>query len=129
MVGGALPLHHVDVHTTDLGAARRIFDRLMPELGLSEVTEEKHCYTYHPRGARKPFFCLMAGDGPVGAGTMRVAFAARDRAHVDKLAAIARDGGARAVEGPQVWNEYSADYYAVFFEDHDGNRFEIIYRD
>jgi catechol 2,3-dioxygenase-like lactoylglutathione lyase family enzyme len=129
LVGALLPLHHVDVHTTDLDAARRIFDGLMPEFGLSEITRHEDCYTYHPPGVRKPFLCLMAGDGPVAAGTMRVAFAARSREHVDKLARIVRSGGAQAIEGPQVWNEYSADYYAVFFEDHDGNRFEIIYRD
>jgi len=33
--------------------------------------------------------------------------------------------GARAIEGPGLHPEYG-EYYAVFFEDADGNRFEIV---
>ena len=30
-----------------------------------------------------------------------------------------------AIEGPGIHPEYGDDYYAVFFEDPDGNRYEI----
>ncbi len=55
---------------------------------------------------------------------MRLAFGVDGRSQVDAAAAAARDAGARAVEGPSVHPEYG-DYYAVFFQDADGNKFEI----
>ena len=30
------------------------------------------------------------------------------------------------VEGPRLWPEYSPDYYAVFFNDPDGIRLEVM---
>ncbi|MFZ1016724.1 MAG: VOC family protein, partial [Candidatus Cybelea sp.] len=59
------------------------------------------------------------------AGSMRVAFAVKTPAQVDAAARVAARCGARAIEGPGLHPEYG-DYYAVFFEDADGNRFEIM---
>jgi predicted lactoylglutathione lyase len=56
----------------------------------------------------------------------RIAFRAESDAEVDRMARIAADAGARHIEGPMV---YEAGYYAVFFEDPFGNRFEICHRD
>ena len=54
---------------------------------------------------------------------------AADRAEVDRLAAIAREAGAAAFEAPHVCEEYTPFYYAAFFEDADGNKLEICYRE
>ncbi len=95
---------------SDLAGARRIFDALLPALRLPRVVSDETCYTYYPAGADQPFFCMMTDGSPAG-GCLRVAFAALDRAHVDAL-----------------WTEYNDRYYAFFFEDGDGNKFEICYR-
>ena len=39
---------------------------------------------------------------------------------------MARAAGARNIEGPEVYEEPG--YYAVFFEDPDGNKLEVCYR-
>jgi len=47
---------------------------------------------------------------------------------VNRLAAIARSAGARAMSGPRACPEYSSTYYAAFFNDPSGNRLEICFR-
>jgi len=52
---------------------------------------------------------------------MRVA----DRAAVDEAASALTSVGVE-IEGPRLWPEYLPDYYALFFSDPDGIRFEIV---
>ncbi|MBV8151939.1 MAG: hypothetical protein JOY59_10310 [Candidatus Eremiobacteraeota bacterium] len=58
-----------------------------------------------------------------------MALRAADRGEVDRLAALAREAGAMAFEAPHVCVEYTPFYYATFFEDVDGNKLEICYRE
>jgi hypothetical protein len=44
------------------------------------------------------------------------------------VAKIVREAGGQNLEGPQIWPEYSPGYYALFFEDPDGNKLEICCR-
>ena len=54
----------------------------------------------------------------------RFAFWADTEAEVNRLGAIIREAGAQKVEGPEYCHEYTPGYYAVFFEDADGNKWE-----
>ena len=58
----------------------------------------------------------------------RIAFWADTREEVDEMAEFVRQAGGRNLEGPQVWPEYTAGYYAFFFEDPDGNKLEVCCR-
>ena len=49
-------------------------------------------------------------------------------ADVDRVTAAAVAAGARNVEGPEPYDEDSPEYYASFFEDADGNRWEVCCR-
>ena len=120
-------IDHVDIHTADLDGTRKILDGVLPALGLPRILADDDSSGYYPQAGDQPFVYVVA-DGPRSGGTTRVAFAGRDRAHVDQLSNIARERGAREIEGPQLWTEYSGNYYAVFFEDESGNKFEICYR-
>ena len=59
----------------------------------------------------------------------RIAFWANTRKEVDWLAKSVRRAGGRALEGPEICREYSAGYYAFFFEDPYGNKLEICCRE
>ncbi len=54
-----------------------------------------------------------------------IAFWAASHSEVDRLARIVRLAGGRNIEGPGFEADH---YYAVFFEDPSGNRFEICFR-
>ena len=122
-------IHHIDVHVRALAGPRRIFDQLMPALGFSQIKSDEEYAGYHMPGVRQPFFGLNL-DAAHQPGSMRVAFAANSRAHVDELARLViESGAAHTLEGPEFCPEYSADYYALFFEDDSGNKYEICHRD
>ena len=120
---------HVDLRVCNLAKARPLYDALLPAMGYSRISEDEEnvCYypPQHPRA--NPFFCITA-DAQHRANETRLALRGGDRGDVDRLAAIARANGACNFEEPQVIPEYSAGYYATFFEDADGNKFEICHR-
>ncbi len=116
-------MHHLDIHVSDLAAAKRLFDAIGPHVGLELRSDDPDFVSYW-RGGKRPSIGLIPGEG-AGSGLMRVAFAVADAAAVDAVAAEARKHGATQVDGPSIHSEYG-DYYAVFFEDADGNKFEIV---
>jgi catechol 2,3-dioxygenase-like lactoylglutathione lyase family enzyme len=98
----------------------------MPVVGYGLRHEETDFVSYWRDGAR-PAIGFIEDGTPVRASAMRIAFAVRETADVDAAARAAIDAGARNVEGPGFHPEYGDDYYAVFFEDFDGNKFEIVH--
>ncbi len=92
---------HIDFRVANVALVRPLYDALLVAMGYRDV--------HAPNGSR-------------------VAFAATSRARVDRLAAIAREHGAREFEPPQLVAEYGPSYYAAFFEDAEGNALEICCR-
>jgi predicted lactoylglutathione lyase len=121
---------HVDLRVSDLAKTRRLYDALLPAMGFSHIAEDDEtiCY-YQPGGDRSiTFFGIDLKPGHRANGT-RLALRASSRSEVDRLADIAKDAGATAFEAPHVCEEYTPFYYATFFEDADGNKLEICYRE
>ncbi|HEV3091176.1 MAG TPA: VOC family protein [Candidatus Cybelea sp.] len=116
-------LHHIDVHVRDLAAARAFFDTLAPHIGYRPLALDPDFAGYEPASGGRPRFGLILDPGH-RSGSMRMAFAVATIAEVDAAAEAARAAGARALEGPGSHPEYG-NYYAVFFEDPDGNKYEI----
>jgi catechol 2,3-dioxygenase-like lactoylglutathione lyase family enzyme len=127
---GAVLFDHVDLRVGDLSKVRRLYDALLSAMGYGRIAEdaESICY-YTPGGERStPFFGIVLDPAHRVNGT-RIALRAQSRSDVDRLAAVARDAGAGAFEAPHVCKEYAPFYYAAFFEDAEGNKLEICYRE
>jgi predicted lactoylglutathione lyase len=121
---------HMDLRVSDFAKVRGLYDALLPAMGYSRIAQDDEtiCY-YTPDGDRsKPFFAIDIDPDHKPNGT-RIALRAADRQEVDRLAEVARSAGAKAYEAPHVCVEYTPFYYATFFEDADGNKLEICYRD
>jgi catechol 2,3-dioxygenase-like lactoylglutathione lyase family enzyme len=124
-----LGLDHVDLRVRDLAAVRAFYDALLPELGLVDVREfENGVEYYEPErpDAARVFFGLHEDPAHRPNGS-RVAFSAATPADVDRLAEVVRNAGGQAIEGPEIPQSLER-YYAVFFEDPDGNKLEICFR-
>ena len=112
---------YVTLGTSDLARAAAFYDRLAAELGIGRFMETQQFIAWGtPDGApgiglTKPF---DGGAPSVGNGTM-VALAARDRAQVDRLHAIALAAGGRDEGAP---GERWPGFYAAYFRDPDGNK-------
>jgi catechol 2,3-dioxygenase-like lactoylglutathione lyase family enzyme len=124
------PFSHIDLRVRDLETASEFYRRLLPELGFTELYfEGQPCVgaaTPEP-GSRKAFFELNL-DPDHQANQNRIAFSAHSRAKVDAIGRLLQEMGAKNVEGPELAAEYSAGYYAVFFEDPSGNLLEVVCR-
>lgn len=118
-------LHHLDVHVRNIGRAKALFGSLAAGLGYRERYADDEFVGYEPIGQPRPLIGFIF-DPEHAAGSLRVAFAVASNELVNALGATAKAHGARAIEGPGPCPEYGDDYYAVFFEDDEGNRFEIV---
>ena len=121
-------MHHVDVHVSDAVASRRFFDAIMPLVGYEPRVDSSSEFAYWC-AERRPAIAFTLDADRSGSGSMRIAFAVPTSADVDRAAAAAAHHGARNIEGPGIHPEYGDEYYAVFFEDLDGNKFEVCLAD
>jgi len=121
---------HIDLRVSDLGKVRKLYDALLPAMGYSRIVEDADsiCY-YRPGDDRSAPFLGLDLDPSHRRNGSRIAVRAASRAELERLAAIARDAGATAFEGPELCEEYTPYYYAAFFEDADGNKLELCYRE
>jgi catechol 2,3-dioxygenase-like lactoylglutathione lyase family enzyme len=117
---------HVDLRVRNLEEARPFYEALLPALGFERPANIAGWVQFESSSANEAgeFFGLTESPGHV-ANESRIAFWAASVDEVDRLARIAMEAGARNCEGP---SRESSTYYAFFFEDSSGNRFEICHR-
>jgi catechol 2,3-dioxygenase-like lactoylglutathione lyase family enzyme len=119
-------ISHIDLRVRDRVRARAFYDALLAPLGL-RASEGATFTSYEDPAAAstdEPWFGFTEDRG-MTPGSVRIAFGAQTRELVDRMADAARAAGAREIEGPALETDYSPTYYAVFFEDPDGNKLEV----
>ena len=120
---------HIDLRVKNREVAQRFYAQVLPAIGFKtdKSREEYGCFEAEG-GKAVEFFCFeeKADHQP---NASRIAFWADSRADVDKVAEVVRKAGGKNVEGPELCVEYSPGYYAVFFEDPDGNKLEVCCRE
>ena len=131
---------HVQITVKDMGVAVPFYDRLMPLLGFDisrrvEATiapHELHVVEYsHPLlafaiGSPRAAFAGETVCRRKPGALHHLAFKAHSRAEVDRLHGRLVEIGATIVATPRPYPEYGAAYYAVFFKDPDGIKYEIV---
>jgi len=121
------PFDHIDHRVRSLAAVRPFYDALMPALGYTGVEVGKNVVEYYCPDAANQFFAIDQHAGHVPTDT-RIAFAAATRTDVDRIGEVLRSIGGRVIEGPEDCLDYTQPYYAVFFEDPEGNKLEVCCR-
>ena len=137
-------IDHIEITVRDIGTAVLFYDRLLPLLGFdlkqrsSAVIErhDKHVVSYeHPRlgfaitSPRKAFANETINRRKPGA-LHHLAFRAQSRAEVDRLHLELEAIGATIVAPPREYPEYTpAGYYALYFKDPEGIKYEIVSTD
>jgi predicted lactoylglutathione lyase len=120
---------HIDLRVKNRKVAQRFYAQVLPAIGFEMDVSSDECGQFQPAGKKPvPFFGFEeAADHQPNA--TRIAFWAESRAAVDKIAEVVRKAGGKNVEGPELCVEYTPGYYAVFFEDPDGNKLEVCCRE
>jgi len=123
-------LDHIDLRVRDLETAMEFYGKILPPLGFTCDRSDEAWGTFYAAGRNKPseFFGFTEDQEHRPNGT-RIAFWAETREEVDQFAKIVREAGGRNLEGPEVCPGYSPGYYALFFEDPEGNKLEVCCRE
>jgi catechol 2,3-dioxygenase-like lactoylglutathione lyase family enzyme len=123
-------LDHIDLRVNNLKRAYKFYSKLLPALGFVRDRSSGPWGIFYVVGGDKPdaFFGFIQNQSHQANGT-RIAFWADSRTEVDRLARLARKIGAKKLEGPEFCYYYNRGYYACFFEDPDGNKLEICFRE
>jgi predicted enzyme related to lactoylglutathione lyase len=125
----AFPLFsHIDLRVADAEAVHAFYDALMALFGTEPTTPRVVRYGYTRRyGSIRADFLNIFEDPNARPSATRIAFAAPSVAFVDEVADVVRRSGGKNIEGPQYFDVHHPTFYAVFFEDPLGNRFEVCH--
>jgi catechol 2,3-dioxygenase-like lactoylglutathione lyase family enzyme len=116
---------HIDLRVPRLAEAAAFYELLLPALGFTRKVEVEGWLSFEAAGEGiVPFFGVTESPDH-RPNENRVAFWVESENGVDQVAEVARRAGAKNIEGPM---QYEPRYYAVFFEDPAGNRFEVCHR-
>jgi catechol 2,3-dioxygenase-like lactoylglutathione lyase family enzyme len=118
---------HLDVRVRDLERARAFYDPVCAALGLWQAHPGGEWVVYETDDPVRAFLAITA-DPAFAASHSRIAFRARSAEDVERIAFVAKSSGAVDFEPPVLCPEYAEGYYASFFSDPDGNRYEICFR-
>jgi glyoxylase I family protein len=119
-----MPVGHLDLRVSDLAAAERFYDVLLPCLGY---TERYHGGAWKVWAASPTDYVGVTESDAHVANENRVAFVVGSREEVDAAAEAARRAGAGELSGPKEM-PYGPGYYAVYFADPSANRIEVYIR-
>ena len=123
-------IDHVYLAVRDLARSEAWYDRVMAVLGYrkvrSEIAGDPHAHYYNRQFgfSLRPARAGTADHDPYAPGLHHLCFRVVDERAVDRAAAELRAIGVEATE-PQIYPQYSPDYYATFFTDPDGIRLEV----
>ena len=115
---------HIGLKVKDLAASSRFYGAVLAPLGFVKGSEGEGYVGFGPKDA-PAFWLLPNKEGKANLGT-HVAFAAPDRAAVERFHAEGLKAGAKDNGKPGPRKEYSPKYYAAFLIDADGNNIEAV---
>ena len=136
-------IDHITITVKDLKIAEPFYDKLLPILGFNldhkfKGTVVEHEYDVveycHPLllfaiiSPRKVFKDDTIHRRKPGA-LHHLAFKAKSRDEVDKLYLEIKEIGANIVDKPTFYPQHGESYYALFFKDLEGMKYEIVYEE
>jgi len=133
-------IDHIQITVKDMDIAVPFYDKFLPLLGFdiqnkaSAVIEEHDFYVVEYTHPRLAFAITSPREAFTGDTIHRrkpgalhhLAFKAESRAEVDRLHIELMEIGATIVSEPKLFPEYGPDYYALFFKDLEGVKYEIV---
>jgi catechol 2,3-dioxygenase-like lactoylglutathione lyase family enzyme len=119
---------HIDLRVKNREVAQRFYAQVLPAIGFHVDKSGERWGLFEADGETGVDFFGFEEESDHQPNANRIAFWAESREAVDRIAEVVRRAGARNIEGPELCLEYSPGYYAVFFEDPDGNKLEVCHR-
>jgi catechol 2,3-dioxygenase-like lactoylglutathione lyase family enzyme len=136
-------IDHIQVTVKDLSTAEPFYDKLMPILGFDisrkgkgrvaahefDVVEYSHPnLIFGINSPRETFKDDVIHRRKPGA-LHHLAFKAASEAEVDEMYQKIKETGAQIVEPPKFYPQHGAHYYALFFKDLEGIKYEVVFEE
>jgi catechol 2,3-dioxygenase-like lactoylglutathione lyase family enzyme len=116
---------HAGIKVTDFDRSLTFYTQALGTLGIKALMNFEYEGDRHAGfGLSRPEFWI--GSSREKAGGTHFAFVARSRAEVTAFHSAALAAGGRDNGGPGLRAEYSANYFAAFVFDPDGNNIEAV---
>lgn len=128
--------HHIDLNVSDLAASRAVYGQVLAFLGYTLVKDKPEgCeWDLGPEGRGASLGLRQCDPALAGhaharyaPGLHHLAWRAASCAEVDELHRLLIAHGITVLDPPASYPDYSGDYYAVFFEDPDGMKLELVH--
>jgi catechol 2,3-dioxygenase-like lactoylglutathione lyase family enzyme len=118
-------LDHVTIGVSDIEQSMKFYDRALHPLGIARLYGDGERFAGYGISP-KAFFWIGSRNAPqTGA---HIAFAAQDRATVDRFHDEAIAAGGKDNGQPGIRPHYHPDYYGAFVLDPDGHNIEAVCR-
>jgi catechol 2,3-dioxygenase-like lactoylglutathione lyase family enzyme len=114
---------HIGMKVRDLDASVRFYTAALGPLGYEVTSQDESTASFGARGA---YTLWLYADAKLAHSLLHLAFTAPTRATVDAFYREGLKHRGRDNGGPGVRQDYSADYYAAFLFDPDGNNVEAV---
>jgi catechol 2,3-dioxygenase-like lactoylglutathione lyase family enzyme len=127
-----LGLDHIYLAVSDMERAERFYDQVMRALGFRKgdrsIAGEPHAH-YFNRSIQVTIRLARSKNAhdPYAPGLHHLCLQLPSRSAVDQAASTLAGLGIQSSK-PKLYPEYNPDYYATFFTDPDGLRFELVAR-
>jgi catechol 2,3-dioxygenase-like lactoylglutathione lyase family enzyme len=120
---------HIDLRVKNRETAQRFYGQVLPAIGFRVDKSGERWGVFEAKGGKAVDFFGFTEVSDHQPNGNRIAFWAESREALDKIGEVVRKAGGKNIEGPDLCVEYSPGYYAVFFEDPDGNKLEVCHRE
>ena len=136
-------IDHIQITVKDMNIAEPFYDKFLPLLGfdvgskVSAVIEEHDFHVVEYTHSLLAFAITSPRRGFMDETINRrkpgalhhLAFKAESRAEVDELCLELKEIGATVVRAPKYYPEYGPGYYALFFKDLEGIKYEVVFNE
>ena len=128
------PVHHIQLQVSNIQKSAMFYGELLGRLGFAKVFETEGMVEWQKEGTRIivvqcPKRFLAGGYHRKRVGLNHIAFRAPSRAAVDELYRnyLLPKKIPVLYGGAKEWKDYDPGYYAVYFEDPDRIKLELVY--
>jgi len=136
-------IDHIQITVKDLSVAEPFYDKLLPHLGFDlskkstgtvaahefDVVEYSHPLLIFAINSPRTAFKDDAIHRRKPGALHHLAFKAESRAEVDRLYPLIKATGANIVDPPKFYPQHGQSYYALFFKDLEGIKYEIVFEE
>ena len=116
-------LDHVTIGVSDIEQSKKFYDRALRPLGIARLYAEGERFAGYGISPKAFFWIGRRDNLQTGA---HIAFAARDRAAVDRFYDEAVAAGGKDNGRPGIRQNYHPNYYGAFVLDPDGHNIEAV---